>query len=145
MRRELAAVRAEREAIRPQLSTTLVGRTTVETAFRQVAALTAEQHDAPLWSSVLADLSRQLPPESYLTGFRGRADTVGIDGLAESAARVFDAVERIPRLQDVRATSPVRRESTPEGVALERFQLSALLGRAPSAPAGTTTLGGGTP
>lgn len=145
VQRELTAVRAERAAIRPQLGTTLVGRTTVETAFRQVAALSAEQRSAPFWSSVLADLSRQLPPESYLTGFRGRADTVGIDGLAQSAARVFDAVERIPTLQDVRATSPVRRESTPEGVALERFQLSALLGRAPAAPAGTTTLGAGTP
>ncbi len=143
VQRELAAVRAEREALRPQLGTTLVGRTTVETAFRQLAALSVQQREAPAWSTVLSDLSRQLPPESYLTGFRGRADTVGIDGLALSAARVFDAVERVPRLQEVRASSPVRRETTAEGEALERFQLSALLRDPP--PPRTTTLGGGDP
>lgn len=127
VRRELAAVRAEREALRPQLSATLVGRTTVETAFRQLALLAESEHSAPLWSRVIGGISDQLPFEAYLTGFRGRADTVGVDGLAQQAARVFDALENVPQLRGVHASSPVRRETTADGVALERFQLSALL------------------
>ncbi len=127
VRRELEAVRAEREALRPQLSATLVGRTTVETAFRQLALLAASEHSAPLWSRVIGGISDQLPYEAYLTGFRGRADTVGVDGLAQQAARVFDALENVPQLRSVHASSPVRRETTADGVALERFQLSALL------------------
>jgi hypothetical protein len=127
VRRELAAVRVEREAIAPQLGSTLVGRTTVETAFRQLAVLARAEEAAPQWSTVIAALSAQLPQEAYLTGFRGRADTVGVEGLALSAARVFEAVERVPLLTDVQATSPVRRETTAEGDALERFQLSATL------------------
>ncbi len=137
VRRELSAVRAERAALAPQLGSTLVGRTTVETAFRQLAVLARAEQDAPIWSAVIAELSTQLPSESYLTGFRGRADTVGIDGLARSAARVFESVERVPSLQAVQASAPVRRETTPEGEALERFQLSALM-RAREARGATT-------
>jgi Tfp pilus assembly protein PilN len=129
VRRELAAVRAERDALRPQLSVTLVGRTTVETAFRQLAVLGQAGRDAPQWSVVIGGISEELPFESYLTGFRGRADTVGIDGLALSAARVFDAIEAVPQLSSVRASAPVRRETSAEGEALERFQLTALLKR----------------
>jgi hypothetical protein len=129
VRRELAVVRAERDALRPQLSATLVGRTTVETAFRQLAVLAEAGRDAPQWSAVLGGISAELPLESYLTGFRGRADTVGIDGLALYAARVFDAVEQVPQLSGVRASAPVRRETSAEGEALERFQLTALLKR----------------
>ena len=129
VRRELAVVRGERETLRPRLSATLVGRTTVETAFRQLAVLAKAGRDAPQWSAVIGGISEELPLESYLTGFRGRADTVGIDGLALYAARVFDAVEQVPQLRGVRASAPVRRETTAEGEALERFQLTALLKR----------------
>jgi hypothetical protein len=129
--RELEAVRAEREALRPQLSATLVGRTTVETAFRQLAVLVAAERDAAPWSTVIGGVSDQLPPEAHLTGFRGRADTVGIDGLAMYAARVFDSIEQVPQLSGVHASAPVRRETTPEGDAFERFQITALLKRAP--------------
>ncbi len=129
VRRELAVVRAERDMLRPQLSTTLVGRTTVETAFRQLAVLAEAGRDAPQWSVVIGGISAELPFESYLTGFRGRADTVGIDGLSLYAARVFDAVEAVPQLHSVRASAPVRRETSADGEALERFQLTALLKR----------------
>jgi hypothetical protein len=130
-RRELEAVRAEREALRPKLAATLVGRTTVETAFRQLAVLVAAERDAAAWSTVIGGVSDQLPAEAHLTGFRGRADTVGIDGLAMFAARVFDSIEQVPQLSRVHASAPVRRETTPEGEAFERFQITALLKRAP--------------
>ncbi len=136
VRRELVAVRAERDAIRPQLSATLVGRTTVETAFRQLALLAETERSAPLWSRVIGGISEQLPYEAYLTGFRGRADTVGVDGLAQQAARVFDAIEAVPQLRGVHASSPVRRETSADGEALERFQLSALLRPPPADSAG---------
>lgn len=129
VRRELEAVRVARDELRPQLSATLVGRSTVETALRQLAVLGEAGRSAPQWSAVLGGISAELPLESYLTGFRGRADTVGIDGLALYAARVFDAVEQVPQLNDVRASAPVRRETSAEGEALERFQLTALVKR----------------
>ena len=129
VRRELAAVRAERELLRPQLGSTLVGRTTVEATLRQLAELAAARENAPAWSPVLAGLTEQLPYDAYLTGFRGRADTVGIDGLAQSASRVFGAVSNVPLLDSVTASAPVRRETTPEGEALERFQFTARLAR----------------
>lgn len=136
VQRELSAVRAERSALRGQLSATLVGRTTIETAFDQLALLAESERTASQWSTVIAGISEQLPLESYLTGFRGRADTVGIDGLALSAARVFDALQAVPQLRGVHASSPVRRETTVDGEALERYQLSALL--APAAGDSTT-------
>jgi hypothetical protein len=127
LNRELDAVRAERALLAPQLGTTLVGRTTVDAAFRQLATLDSASTAAPRWSLVLGAVSRELPDEAFLTGFRGRADTISIDGLAVSAARVFDAVERVPMLDGVHASSPVRRETTAEGDALDRFQLAAQL------------------
>ena len=50
-RRQLRAVQAERAAIKPQISATLVGRTSVETAFRQLSALAAAQRSATQWSA----------------------------------------------------------------------------------------------
>jgi Tfp pilus assembly protein PilN len=123
-KRELASLNEQRAQITPLLSATLVGRTTVEAAYRQLAALNGAEQSAPRWSAVLAQVSARLPREAYLTGFRGRGDTVTIDGLAERAARVFDAIEKAPLLTNVRATAPVRIENLEDGRTLERFTIA---------------------
>ena len=123
--RELAAVQAQRAALRSQVAATLVGRTSVETAFRQLATLAAEQRTATQWSAVVAGLSAKLDEETYLTAFRGRADSVVVDGLATRAALAFDAVERTTGLIGVHAAAPVRREAPSGGPALERFTIAA--------------------
>jgi hypothetical protein len=135
VKRELASVQAQRAALRPQLSTTLVGRTSVETAYQQLAALAAAERTAPEWSSVIAGVSERLPVEAYLTGFRGQGDSVTFDGLAAHAARVFEGLERVNGLVELRATAPVRHERPSDGPALERFSIGARVGTTP-APAG---------
>jgi hypothetical protein len=127
LRRELDSIRAQRAAIAPQISSTLVGRTTVENAFRQLAVLGAEERSSPHWSVALGAISQRLPADAFLTGFRGRGDSVSVDGLAERAARVFDAIERVPNLTGVRSAGPVRIEPTEDGPPLERFAIAARL------------------
>jgi len=118
-------VQAQRAALRPQISSTLVGRTTVETAFRQLASLRAAERTAPDWAGILAALSEHVPEDAFLTAFRGRGDSVVVDGLAAHAARVFDAIERTPGLTGVRAAAPVRREAPSGGGAMEHFTIAA--------------------
>jgi hypothetical protein len=123
--RELGAVERQRAELRSQVTATLVGRTSVETAFRQLAALNTSQRSAARWSVVLMALSQQLPEDAYLTAFRGRGDSVIVDGLAKHAARAFDAVERTTGLVNVRAAAPVRREAPSGGPAMEHFTIAA--------------------
>lgn len=127
VRRELRQVRAERAAVHPQVAATLVGRSTVEDAYRRLAALTAAQRSAPRWAPVLAGMSELLPDDAFLTAFRTRGDSVTIDGMAARAARVFDAVHGSELLAGVRAPAPVRREAPDGGDPLERFSLAGTL------------------
>jgi hypothetical protein len=135
---QLALVRAERERLRPQLSTTLVGRTTVDATYRHLASLASAERAAPRWSSVIASLSEAVPEEAHLTAIRARGDSLIVDGLAQHAARVFDALEKTHGLVDVRAASPVRRELQDGGSTLDHFVIGARVVK-PSGPEATTT------
>ena len=136
---QLAQVRAERERIRPQLSSTLVGRTTVDATYGHLASLVASERAAPRWSSVIASLSESVPEEAHLTAIRARSDSLIVDGLAEHAARVFDALEKTHGLIDVRAASPVRRELQDGGSTLDHFVIGARVAKPSPAEAATTT------
>jgi hypothetical protein len=126
-KRQLKAVEAERAAIKPRLSVTLVGRTSVETAYRQLAALAAAQRGSIEWSGVIARLATSLDDNSYLTTLRARDDSLVVDGIAAHAARAFDSIALTPGLTSVKAAAPVRREA-PEGSApVERFSIAAVV------------------
>ena len=125
VRHQLAQVRAERQALRPQLATTMVGRTTVDATYRHLVALNQIEATSPRWSSVIATLSQSVPEEAYLTAIRARQDSLIVDGLAGHAARVFDALERTRGLIDVKSAAPVRRELQEDGPALEHFTIAA--------------------
>ncbi len=133
MHREFNAIRTQRAALAPQIASTLVGKTTVEKALGQLTVLAAEERHSPHWSSTIASLSERLPADAFLTGFRGRGDSVSVDGLAEHAARVFDAIEKVPGLLEVRASGPVRIEKPADGPPMERFAIAALLSK-PTVP-----------
>jgi Tfp pilus assembly protein PilN len=142
VRHQLAQVRAEREALRPQLATTMVGRTTVDATYRHLVTLNQVESMSPRWSSVIATLSQSVPEEAYLTAIRARQDSLIVDGLAGHAARVFDALERTRGFLDVKAAAPVRRELQEDGPALEHFTIAARVEtpKAPlTAPAANTT------
>jgi hypothetical protein len=144
-KRQLRAVQADRAAIKPLLSATLVGRTSVETAFRQLAALAAAQRGAPRWSGVIGELGVRLDSHAYLTSLRARDDSVVVEGIAVSAARAFDSMVLTPGLTNVRAAAPVRRESPQGGPAQERFSIAAEVARPGAPPAKPVTSAAKTP
>ncbi len=136
--RELKQVQAERAAVRPMVAATLVGRTTVEDAYRRLAAVAAADRAAPRWAPVLAELSAILPDDAYLTAFRTRGDSVVVEGMAARATRAFDAIHDDSKLLGaVRAPAPVRAEAPEGGDPLERFSIAAVLRNAtpPAKPA----------
>ena len=142
--RELSAVSAERATLRPKLGTTLVGRSTVETAYRRLGDLQAAERSSPQWSRVIATLASELPEGSYMTTFRGRGDSLVVDGLAERAAGVFEMLERSTVFAGARSAAPVRREVQEGGEALEHYTIALrLAGLAPVARA--TAAPGSTP
>jgi hypothetical protein len=126
-KRQLRAVQAERAAIKPLISATLVGRTSVETAFRQLSSLAAAQRSAVQWSAIVAGVSEHLDDQAYLTSMRGRDDSLLVEGIAVRASKAFDSFASTPGLSGVHAAAPVRRESPQGAAAVERFTIAALV------------------
>lgn len=131
---QLDLVRRERDALRPKIASTLVGRTTIEAAFHDLAALAAADRDAPQWSAVIAALTDALPDDAHLTAVRARGDSVVVDGLADHAAPVFDALSRVPLLDGAKAAAPVRRELQEDGASLEHFVIAARVRNSGTSP-----------
>ncbi len=141
---QLTLVRAERDRIRPQIASTMVGRTTVDAAYQHLATLNAIERAAPLWSTVIASLTDALPDDAHLMAIRTRDDSVIVDGVADHAARVFNALERADQLTGVKAAAAVRREIQEGGSdALEHFVIAARV--AHTAAPTTTPAGNPTP
>lgn len=134
VKRELKEIEAERAAVRPMVAATLVGRTSVEDAYRRLAAVAAADRAAPRWAPVLAELAAIVPDDAYLTAFRTRGDSLVVDGMAARAVRVFDAIHDSKLLTGVRAPAPVRREAPEGGDPLERFSIAAALKRSDTPP-----------
>jgi Tfp pilus assembly protein PilN len=125
VKRQLAQVRAERERLRPEIASTLLGRSTVDATYRELTSLNAIERAAPHWSSVLVTLSESVPEDAFLTAIRAREDSLIIDGMAPHAKKVFDAMQGTSGLLDVKASAPVRRETQDDGVSLEHFAIAA--------------------
>jgi Tfp pilus assembly protein PilN len=122
---QLDLVRQQRAQLRPALSSTLIGRTTVEATYRHLAVLNGIERSTPQWAAVITTLSKSIPDDAHLTAIRSRNDSLIVDGLAEHAARVFDALEKTPGLMDVKAAAAVRRELQDDGTALDHFTIAA--------------------
>jgi hypothetical protein len=123
--RQLRLVQEERARLKPLIASTMVGRTSVEATYRQLTALGAVERTSPRWAGVLTTLSRAVPDDAHLTAVRAREDSLIVDGLADHAARVFDALVKSNALIDVKAAAPVRRELQDNGTALDHFTISA--------------------
>jgi hypothetical protein len=123
IKRELAAVQAERAKLKPQLQSTLSGRSTFEASNRKLAALYAAHREAPYLSGVIASVTDALPEGSHLLSFRARRDTLVLDGLAKSSGEAFAAIEAIPELANVKSVGGVQRQLQDDGTALEHFTI----------------------
>ena len=132
VRRQLTDVQAQRAALKPQLSSTLVGRTTIETAYRQLGVLNAAERSAPQWTSLMVSIAKTLDQAAYITAFKGRGDSVVIEGIAAHAAKVFEDLEHTPGLASVTAAAPVRREAPNGADATQRFTIAARVASAPA-------------
>ncbi len=127
-RRELAAVASRRAAIREEVAAALARQDTLESLVARHAALERAGGAAVRWSEVLTDFSDYLPRDAHLSAFRGRADSVGLEGIARRAAGVFEALRRAPRVAGVRADAPIRQETSQSGgPPVERFAVAARL------------------
>ena len=120
VRRELAAVQAEREALAPQLSAG--GAPDADRRARVDAQL-----DAPRWSGVIAAVGDALPADAYVTHVRAQADTVIIEGNASRATTAFDALSAVPWVRTITASAPIRRETTDDGMVTEKFEFTLTL------------------
>jgi hypothetical protein len=125
VKRELAAVQAERAKLRPQLQSMLTGRSTFEASNRKLSALFASQRETPYLSGVIASVTDALPEGAYLLSFRARRDTLILDGLAKSSGEAFSALEAIPGLVNVKSVGGVQRQLQDDGTALEHFTVQA--------------------
>ncbi|HEX6631059.1 MAG TPA: hypothetical protein VF048_08205 [Gemmatimonadaceae bacterium] len=141
LRRELAAVEAQRAALHTRVSGAAARRADAERAMAQLAELAALERDATHWPAVLAMLGERLPDDAYLVQLHGQGDSVVVEGLAGTAAGVFDALGGAPGVAGVRTAAPVRPDLEEAG-GLERFTLALRLApplaavRAPAPPSG---------
>ena len=136
VRRELKIVQAQRAEVQPLVAATLVGRSSVEDAYRHLAAVVAAERAAPHWAPVLAEMSAIVPDDGYLIAFRTRGDSLVVEGMAARAVRVFDAVRGSKLLTSVRVPAPVRAEAPEGGDPLERFSIAGVLKNAAPKAAG---------
>ena len=128
-RRELAVVQARRAEIRGAVSGATEARGSIELLQRRLAELGPIESQATRWSAVLAEVAAYLPRDAYLVSVRGGADTLTVEGLASSAAGVFERLERAPGIISVQPAGSIRRDVDDAGVTLERFTIAARLGR----------------
>lgn len=129
--RELAAVRARRAAIAPQVAAAMRARDSLDAVAGVVETLGALESTSPRWSAFFADLADYLPRDAHLVALRTVGDSVAAVGIAREAAAVFEGLERMPHLTAVRSDGPIRQEVAPSGTVREHFGLSARWGATP--------------
>jgi hypothetical protein len=129
--RELASLRARREALRPDVQIALTQRDSLVEASERTVAIASLDRSAERWSGVIARVAEALPQDASLSAFRAEADSLSLEGQARDAAGVFAAMRSTPGFLAVRASAPVRQEgggSTGQPV-IERFTMAARVGR----------------
>lgn len=133
--RELRALEDRRVMLRSRVAEAMRAREQLDGLDARLRALAAAQASASRWALALTSTADHLPRTAYLVDLRGEADTLMMEGVAQQAAQVFEALGKAPGFVAVRAAAPIRQEAQDSGAAIERFTLSARLGSA-ALPAG---------
>ena len=126
VRRELAAVRAERERLAP-----LMGGRGPADATRELAQALSALPDTR-WAAALVRITAALPDDAHLTRVQARGDTLMLVGVATRASSAFAALASVPEFARIEATAPVRRETTADDEVVERFAFAVRLTSAPA-------------
>ncbi len=125
-KRELSHVVAQREALAPAVTSTMLGRTSVLEAYDRMAAIAQAERSAPRWAPIIGEVTRYLPRDSYLTALHLRGDTLLMQGLTSDYVGVFDGLDRSAELTALRSPGQVRREAQEGGGAREHFVIAAV-------------------
>jgi hypothetical protein len=128
--RELNAVMNQRDAIRSEVDLAMGGRDALLGINDRLAILSSLEETAPRWAGVMSAVAEYLPDDAYLTAFRAQGDSLVLEGVADRAADVFQAMQSAPVVVGVRAQAPIRRELRDGEQPVERFTLGARLGGA---------------
>src|SRR5204863_74448 len=83
--RQLAAVRARRAGLAPQVAVAMRARDSLEAIVGSVGRLRTLKATSPQWSAFLTDLSDYLPRDAHIVTLRGAADSAVIEGIARQA------------------------------------------------------------
>lgn len=131
--RQLAALRARRAGLSPQVAVAIRARDSLEAIIGSIGTLRTLEATSPQWPAFLTDLADYLPRDAHVVTLRGAADSVTVEGIARQAATVFQAIQQIPRVGGVRAAAPIRQNVVADGSVQEQFALGAIL-RTPVSP-----------
>lgn len=131
--RELQQVESRRAAIRARVNGIMRVRDALDVVDRRTTTLVTLDRTAPQWSGTMATVASHLPLDAHLAAFRGRADSLVLEGTAERAAPVFEAIQRAPGVNGVRATAPIRQELDGEQRPVEHFAVALRLAQAGTA------------
>lgn len=111
---EVAAARAAAEA-------SLELRERLERVNANTNFLAAEKIRVPMTSAILAEVTRAIPDQAYLTRLDWQGGTLQLEGLAEGAATLIGLLDRSPMFGAPQFRSPVTPDRRSE---LERFHVS---------------------
>lgn len=122
--RELRQIESKRSAIRSRVDGIMKVRETLDVVDRRTGALVMLDRTAPQWSGTMATVASHLPLDAHLAAFRGRADSLVLEGVADRAAPVFEAIQRAPGVTSVKATAPIRQELDADQRPVESFSVA---------------------
>lgn len=125
--RELAGVRHARAQHQTAVVAAMRERDSLAFLEARMTALAAAERSAPRWTAVFALLADRLPRDAWLGSLEGTPDSLQVEGTADRAGGVFEALQRAPGVRAVRATAPIRQVNDGDDVPMERFSLLAEL------------------
>jgi hypothetical protein len=131
--REIRSVQRARAGRRELVQQAIAIREEYQLGLKRLALIRDASQSQWEWTAVLANVTSRLPEEAYLTSFRARGDSLVLEGVAEQAATVFEALSHSPGVRSVRANSPIRQTLAGGIAGDERFSLTAVLGAVDSA------------
>jgi Tfp pilus assembly protein PilN len=126
-RRELAAVRAERAAIGPEVAPLLAARDSIDRMAERARVIALTGAKAPRWTRALFDLALLLPQDAYVTSLHTTGDTLVVEASSDGAGLALQALRKAGSLEDIRLVGTVERDMAEGTTTAERFRFRARL------------------
>ena len=127
-----ARVAFERRRISAEVAQSIATRESIAVLTDRLAALRSSDAKSPRWAELIAALADDLPSDAYLVALTAEGDSLHLEGAATRAAPVFDAMNAMSSVRNVRPEGPLRQELGGAASA-EHFLLSASVVRAAQA------------